>query len=90
MALPLSLELRSILASHWLTLLHRVESSIFVRFGRPKRLSSTSLDSNRVLYLAVGIGGKAKVSRMRGVNGIVKFSVVDSPLCSASDTSVSA
>ena len=48
MALPLSL----VLVSHWLTLLHREESSIFVHFGRPKRLSSTSLDSNRVSSLA--------------------------------------
>ena len=66
MTLPLSWGLRSIQVSHWLTQLHRVESSTFVRFGRPKRLSSTSLDSNHVSFLAttkqaVGIGGKAKV-----------------------------
>ena len=48
-------------------------------FGRPKRLSSTKNQ-------AVGIGGKAKVlgrvempSSMRGVNGKVKKTVVDSP-----------
>ena len=35
-----------------LTQLHRVESLTFVRFGGPKRLSSTSLDSNRVSSLA--------------------------------------
>ena len=84
------LALRSILVSHWLTLLHRVESSMSALFERPKKLFSTSLDSNRVSSLAtnqaVGIGGRAKVlgkvempSGMGGVNGIVKNTVVDSP-----------
>ena len=90
MTLPLSRGLRSIQVSHLLTQLHRVESSTFVRFERPKRLSSTSLDSNLVSFLgdnqAVGTGGKAKVlgkvevpSGMGGVNGIVKYTVVDKP-----------
>ena len=35
-----------------LTQLHRVDSSTFVRFESPKRLSSTSLDSNRGSSLA--------------------------------------
>ena len=59
-------------------------------FRKPKRLSSTSLDSKPRVILgdnqAVGIGGKAKVlgkvemlSGMGGVNGIVKYTVVDSP-----------
>ena len=48
---PLSRRLRLIQVSHLLTQLHRVESSS-VRFERPKRLSSTSLDSNLVLSLA--------------------------------------
>ena len=89
MALPLSLEFRSVQVSHWLTLLHRVESSIFVCDERPKRLSSTSLDSNRVSSLATtrqwaleakrGLGKVEMPSRVGGVNGTVKFSVVDSP-----------
>ena len=37
MTLPHSLALRSIPVSHWLTLLHRVESSMSALFGRPKR-----------------------------------------------------
>ena len=52
MTLPHSLALRSIPVSHWLTLLHRVESSIFVHLGRPKRFSSTNLASNHVSSLA--------------------------------------
>ena len=44
--------LRSIPVSHWLILLHRVESSMSALFGRPKRLSSTNLASNHVSSMA--------------------------------------
>ena len=89
MTLPLSLELRSILVSHWLTLLHRervidvrpfrkAEEALFHKFGLKSRVIP---GDNQ----AVGIGGKAKVlgkvempSGMGGVNGIVKYTVVDS------------
>ena len=79
MTLPHSLSFRSIPVSHWLTLLHRVESALFHKFGLKPRVIP---DDNQ----AMGIGGRAKVlgkvempSGMGGVNGIVKFSVVDSP-----------
>ena len=95
--LPLSRGLRSIQVSHWLTQ-HRVESLTFVRFGRPKRLFHKFGLKPRVIpgdNQALGIAGKAKVlgkvempSGMGGVNGKVKYTVVDwSP---ASDASVSA
>ena len=82
--------LRSIQVSHWLTQLHRVESLTFVRFGRPKRLSSTSLDSNCVSSLATteqwALEAKPRcwerwrcLSGMGFVNGVVKYTVVDSP-----------
>ena len=89
MTLPLSLDLNSILVSHWLTQLHRVQSSMFARFGRPKRLFHKFGLKPRVIpgdNQAVGIGGRAKVlgkvempSSMGRVNGIVKCVVVDSP-----------
>ena len=85
---------------HLLTQLHRVESSMSALFGRPKRLSSTNLALKpRVILVdnqAVGIGGKAKVlgkvempSGMGGVNGIAKYTVVDSLRSSTFHTSVS-
>ena len=52
MTLPHLGGLRSIQVSHLLTQLHKEESLTFVRFERPKRLSSTSLDSNLVSSLA--------------------------------------
>ena len=52
MTLPHFLALRSIPVSRWLTLLHRVESSMSALFGRPKRLFSTNLASNHVSSLA--------------------------------------
>ena len=89
MTLPPSLELRSILVSHWLTLLHRAdidvrpfrkaEEALFHKFGLKPRVIP---GDNQ----AVGIGGKAKVlgkvempSGTGGVNGKVKYTVVDSP-----------
>ena len=89
MTFPLSRGLKSTQASHSPTLLHRVESSIFVVFERPKRSllqvwAQTAGHVWRQPWWA--LGGKAKVlgkvempSSMGGVNGIVKFTVVDSP-----------
>ena len=85
-ALPLSLELRSILVSHWPTLSHRYSSvsegrrgSLFHKFGLKPRVIPGDNQP-------VGIGCKAKVlgkvempSGMGGVNGIVKKTVIDSP-----------
>ena len=89
MTLPRFLALRSILVSHWLTLLHsgiidvrhfrKAEEALFHMFGLKPRVIP---GDNQ----AVGIGGRAKVlgkvempSGMGGVNGIVKYTVVDSP-----------
>ena len=90
MTLPHSLALRSIPVSHWLSLLHRVESSM----SRPFRKAEEALFHKFGLKprfipgdnQAVGIGGRAKVlgkvempSGMGGVNGIVKYTMFDSP-----------
>ena len=90
MTLPLSRGLRSIQVSHWLTQLQRVESSTSVRFRRPKRLSSTSLDPNRVSSLETtkqwALAARPRCwerlrcpSGMGGVECVVKYTVVDSP-----------
>ena len=72
--------LRSIPVSHWLTLLHRVESSMSALFGRPKRLFSTNLASDHVSSLAITKQWALEAEprcweRLR----CLKFSVVDSP-----------
>ena len=71
------LALRSIPVSHWLTLL--AEEALVHKFGLKPRVIP---GDNQ----AVGIGGRAKVlgkiempSGMEGVNGLVKYTVVDSP-----------
>ena len=89
MTLPYSLVLRSIPGSHWLTAAQsgiidvrpfgKAEEALFQKFGLKPRVIP---GDNQ----AVGIGGRAKVlgkvelpSGMGGVNGIVKYTVVDSP-----------
>ena len=88
MTLPLSLQLRSILVSHWLTLLHRVESSMSaLSEGRRGSLSQMwpqttchpwRQPSSGHWRQSQGIKFEMP-SGMGGVNGTVKYSVVDSP-----------
>ena len=89
MTLLLARELRSIQVSHLLTAaqsgaidirpFRKAEEALFHKFGLKPRVIP---DDNQ----AVGVGGKAKVfgkvempSGMGGVNGKVKYTVVDSP-----------
>ena len=76
--------------SHWLTLLHRVESTMSAFFRKAEEALFPKFGLKpRVIpgdNQAVGTGVRAKVlgkvempSGMGGVNGIVKYTVVDSP-----------
>ena len=86
MTLPLSLELRSIPVSHWLTLqsgiidvcpFRKAEEALFHKFGLKPRVIP---GDNQAVAIGARVLGKVEMpSGIGGVNGIVKHTVVDSP-----------